>query len=175
MPSSGPQSGLIIEVPEAEPAVRQHRERFDPSAPLGVPAHITILFPFMPPETIAEGALARLGELFRDISRFRFTLDHTAWFGDDVLWLGPGDPRPFRALTQRVCRAYPAFPPFDGQFDDLAPHLTIGHGHPLTALRSAEDLIQPHLPIEASANGVTLITQKSAGGQWVETAFFKFG
>jgi hypothetical protein len=55
----GPQSGLIIEVPEAEPAVRQHRERLDASAPLGIPAHITVLFPFMPPETIGAATLTR--------------------------------------------------------------------------------------------------------------------
>jgi 2'-5' RNA ligase len=175
MPSPGPQSGLIIEVPEAEPAVQRHRERLDASAPLGIPAHITILFPFMPPETIDQAALTRLGELFADVSRFRFVLDHTDWFGDDVLWLGPGDPGPFRALTQRVFRAYPAFPPFDGQFDDVVPHLTIGHGHPLNALRNAEDSVQARLPIEASATAVTLMTQQSAGGLWARTATFKLG
>lgn len=50
--SPGPHSGLIMEVPEAEPAVARHRERLDASAPLGVPAHITVLFPFMAPATI---------------------------------------------------------------------------------------------------------------------------
>src|SRR5215467_8791536 len=130
MPSPGPQSGLIIEVPEAEPAVRQHRQRLDASAPLGVPAHITVLFPFMPPETIGTAALTELGQLFANVSPFRFRLDRTDWFGDDVLWLAPRDPDPFRALTQRVFRAFPAFPPFEGQFEDVVPHLTIGHGHP---------------------------------------------
>jgi hypothetical protein len=173
MPSPGPQSGLIIEVPEAEPAVRQHRERLDASAPLGVPAHITVLFPFMPPETIDQAALTGLEELFAGVSRFRFVLDHTAWFGDDVLWLGPADPLPFRALTQHVFRAYPAYPPFEGEFDDVVPHLTVGHGHSLNALRSAEDSVQPRLPIQASATGVTLMTQQSAGGQWASTALFK--
>ena len=175
MPSPGPQSGLIIEVPEAEPAVRELRQCLDASAPLGVPAHITILFPFMPPEKIDDAALARLEGLFADVSRFRFVLDHTDWFGDDVLWLGPVDPRPFRALTQRVFLAYPAYPPFEGQFDDVVPHLTIGHGHPLTALRSAEDSVRARLPIEASASVVTLITQPSASGHWAKTALFTLG
>jgi len=175
MPSPGPQSGLIIEVPEAEPAVRRHRACLDASAPLGVPAHITILFPFMPPETIDKVALARLEELFADVSRFRFVLDHTDWFGDDVLWLGPSDPRPFRALTQRVFLAYPAYPPFEGQFDDVVPHLTIGHGHPLSALRSAENSVRAWLPIEASASAVTLITQQHPGGYWARTALFQLG
>jgi 2'-5' RNA ligase len=172
MASQGPHSGLIIEVPEAEPAVRHHREHLDANAPLGIPAHITVLFPFMPPETIDPSALTRLGELFADVSRFRFRLDHTDWFGDDVLWLGPQDPRPFRDLTQRVFRAYPSFPPFGGRFDDVVPHLTIGHGHPMNDLRTAEDSVQARLPIEASVTAVTLMTQQSAEGHWSETATF---
>jgi 2'-5' RNA ligase len=175
MPSPGPQSGLIVEVPEAEPAVRRHRERLDASAPLGVPAHLTILFPFMPPHAIDAVALTRLEELFAEVRHFRFVLDHTDWFGQDVLWLSPRDPGPFRALTQHVFRAYPAYPPFEGQFDDVVPHLTIGHGQSLSVLRRAEDSVQSCLPIEARADGVTLMTQQSAGGHWARTAFFRLG
>ena len=45
-----PESALVILVPEAEPLVRPFRHRFDPSAALGVPAHITLLYPFIAPE-----------------------------------------------------------------------------------------------------------------------------
>lgn len=172
MTSPGPHSGLIIEVPEAEPAVRWHRERLDANAPLGVPAHITVLFPFMPPGAIDAAALTELGQLFAEVSRFRFRLDRTDWFGEDVLWLAPRDPGPFRALTQRVFRAFPAFPPFGGQFDDVVPHLTIGHGHPLDDLRTAEVSVQAGLPIDACAAAVTLMTQQSAGGDWTRAATF---
>lgn len=168
-------SGLIIEVPEAEPAVRRHRERLDASAPLGACAHITVLFPFMPPETIDTAALTELGQLFGEVSRFQFRLDRTDWFGDEVLWLAPRDPGPFRALTQRVFRAFPAFPPFEGQFDDVVPHLTIGHGHPLKDLRTAEDSVQAHLPIDACAAAVTLMTQRCAGAHWTKAATFTLG
>jgi 2'-5' RNA ligase len=140
---------------QAGTAAPRRRPRCDRLLP--DPPHITILFPFMPPETIDPPALTRLGQLFAGVSRFRFRLHHTDWFGDDVLWLAPQDPRPFRALTQRVFRAYPAFPPFEGQFDDVTPHLTIGHGHPLNDLRTAEDSVQGRLPIEAGATAVTLM------------------
>ena len=153
MASQGPHSGLVIEVPEAEPAVRHHREHLDANAPLGIPAHITVLFPFMPPEMIDPPALTRLRQLF-------------------AVWLAPEDPRPIRALTQRVFRAYPAFPPFDGQFGDVVPHLTIGHGHPLDDLHTAESSVQARLPIESSAAAVTLMTQQSAEGHWTRTATF---
>ena len=78
MRKPGPHSGLIVEIPEAEPGVARHRERLDANALLGVPAHITVLFPFMPPETIGPLALAELEDLFAAVSRFRFQLDRTA-------------------------------------------------------------------------------------------------
>jgi 2'-5' RNA ligase len=111
--SPGPYSGLIVEVPEAEPVVARLRERLDASAPLGIPAHITVLFPFMPPSAIDPAVLAKLAHLFAAVSRFRFRLDHTDWFGDEVLWLAPRDPGPFRALIEAVHQAFPAFPPFE--------------------------------------------------------------
>jgi 2'-5' RNA ligase superfamily len=170
--SPGPRSGLIIEVSEAEPAVRQYRERLDTNASLGIPAHITVLFPFMPPQTIDTTALTEIERLFAEVSGFRFRLDHTDWFGDDVLWLAPRDPAPFRDLTQRVFQAFPAFPPFEGQFDGVVPHLTIGHGHPLSDLRTAEDSVQAHLPIDGYTTAVTLMTQQFADGHWTKAATF---
>jgi 2'-5' RNA ligase superfamily len=102
-----------------------------------------------------ETVLDQLECLFATVSRFSFRLDHTDWFGDAVLWLAPNDASPFRALTQRVFDAFPAFPPFEGQFDDVVPHLTIGHGRPLNDLHTAEESVRTHLPIDGHAAAVT--------------------
>jgi 2'-5' RNA ligase len=168
------QSALILEVPEAEPAVQRLRERLDASALLGVPAHITVLAPFIPADAIDAAVLGQLDRLFAAVSRFRFRLDHTGWFSVEVLWLGPQEPAPFRALTHSVHQAFPAFPPFGGRFDEVVPHLTIGYGHPLSDLRAAEEAVQAHLPIEARASRVGLMAQLSPGGRWVKTASFSF-
>ena len=170
--SPGPDSGLIVEVPEAEPAVARLRERLDANALLGIPAHITVLFPFMPPSRIDPGTLTELARVFAAVSRFGFRLDRTDWFGDEVLWLAPHDPGPFRALTEAVHRAYPAYPPFEGQFSDVVPHLTVGHGHPVTDLRAAEESVRMHLPIDGYATAVTLVTEDCAGGRWARAATF---
>ena len=37
------QSALVVLVPEAEGLVKDFRDRYDPSATAGVPAHITLL------------------------------------------------------------------------------------------------------------------------------------
>src|ERR1700691_2060024 len=175
MVSPGLDSALIIEVPEAEPAVHRYRERLDANAPLGIPAHITVLAPFMPPQMISTSVLTRLGQLFADVSPFQFRLDRTDWFSDHVLWLAPGDPGPFSDLTQRVFQEFPAFPPFEGKHDVVIPHLTIGWGGPRNDLRAAEEAIQDTPPIDARAAAVALMTEQSAGGRWTKTATFTLG
>lgn len=172
MADPGPCSGLIVEVPAAEPVVARHRERLDASAALGVSAHVTVLFPFMPPQAIGPAVLARLERLFSAASAFRFRLDRTAWFGNEVLWLAPRDPAPFRTLTRAVVAAFPAFLPYQGEFGDSTPHLTVGHGHPLADLRAAEEAVQARLPVDGQATAVTLLTQQSAGGRWGKAATF---
>ncbi len=51
-PSKGPEdeSTLAILVPAAEPLVRDYRVRHDTSASEGMPAHVTIIWPFMHPD-----------------------------------------------------------------------------------------------------------------------------
>jgi 2'-5' RNA ligase len=175
MSSPGFESALIIEVPQAEPAVQRYRERLDANAALGIPAHITVLAPFMPPLLIDASVLSDLGQLFTAVSRFRFRLDRTDWFSDGLLWLAPADPGPFRDLTERVSQAFPAYPPFGGRHDVVVPHLTVGYGHSLTDLRAAEEAIQDSLPIDARAAAVTLMTEQSAGGRWTKAATFTLG
>ncbi|WP_091345196.1 2'-5' RNA ligase family protein [Micromonospora rhizosphaerae] len=96
------QSALVLEVPEAEAAVGHHRDVLDASARLGVPAHVTVLFPFVPPAQIDTMVVADLRRIFASTAAFNFRLARTAWFGDQVLWLAPEDPQPFRVLTELV-------------------------------------------------------------------------
>jgi 2'-5' RNA ligase len=66
------QSGaLIVSVSEAAPTVDPHRSRLDPSRGLGVPAHVTVLFPFMPPESMDSAAIERLATAVRSVPAFQ--------------------------------------------------------------------------------------------------------
>ena len=46
------QSALIVTIPEAEEAVGLHRAQFDEPAGFGIPAHVTVLSPFLPPAEV---------------------------------------------------------------------------------------------------------------------------
>jgi 2'-5' RNA ligase superfamily len=117
-------SGLIIEVPEAEGAVAAWRKRLDPQAALGVPAHITVLFPFAAADRLDDSSIAILSRLVASVGSFEFHLVRTAWSGETTLWLAPEPAAPFNQLTELLSGAFPAYPPYGGQFAEVVPHLT---------------------------------------------------
>jgi 2'-5' RNA ligase len=167
-------SGLVIEVPEAETAVAAWRERLDPHASLGVPAHITVLFPFAAPDRLDLSSMAILGRLVATAASFEFRLTRTAWFGDTTLWLAPEPAAPFLQLTELLFGAFPAYPPYAGQFAEVVPHLIIGDRGPRPQLLDAERDVQQHLPIIAAARAVSLLEERS-DRRWERTAVFPLG
>ncbi|MDE2297267.1 MAG: 2'-5' RNA ligase family protein, partial [Burkholderiales bacterium] len=61
-------------VPEAEVLVNALRERFDASARIGVPAHITVLFPFMPSTGVEPSVLRSVRAVVGRARAFEFSL-----------------------------------------------------------------------------------------------------
>lgn len=166
------QTALIAEIPAAESVVGRHRARLDANAALGIPAHVTILAPFVPVSRLRTTELTRLSDLFAAVPAFDVRLDHADWFGTTVLWLGLQDPGPFRDLTARVFAEFPEFPPFGGRFRDVVPHLTIGIDSPVDEMRRAEVAIAERLPVVDRVAAVTLVAELSSGGRWETLASF---
>jgi 2'-5' RNA ligase len=169
--SSGLPSALVAEIPAAEPVVGAFRGRLDASARLGVPAHVTVIYPFAPAGAIDLTTREQLAGVFGAIPAFGFRLDRVGWFGEEVVWLGPRDPGAFRGLTERVLAEFPAYPPFGGRFAEVIPHLSVGHDQPVTELRAAEAATWPQLPIDGAVEAVSLLTQE-ASGRWRRSARF---
>jgi 2'-5' RNA ligase len=157
-----PRSALIVEVPEAEPLVKEWRAKHDWSAQHGVPAHITLLFPFVPTERIDDGLHAGLGKLFAAHPAFSFSLTHVARFPDEVAWLAPEPAELFKALTETIWSQYPEYPPYEGIHDEVIHHLTVAEGG--TELQDQVDsALTPALPIEAEARSVSLFLEDETG------------
>src|SRR6478609_6635048 len=53
-------SALVITVPAAEPVVGPWRLQYDPSAAAGMPAHVTVLYPWLAASAIDDHVLDRL-------------------------------------------------------------------------------------------------------------------
>ncbi|GIF02500.1 2'-5' RNA ligase family protein [Actinoplanes siamensis] len=167
-------SALIVPVPEAEPVVAGLRARLDRSASWGVPAHITVIFPFLPPEQLSPPVLAAIRLIAAGVPGFYLSLDRVGWFGDSVLWLSPSPAEPFRELTNRLAVRFPRARPYGGQFTEVVPHLTVGQDSPGLAQVAAQ--VETRLPIHARVTSLHLITGRPEPGDgWQTLTDFPLG
>ena len=170
------ESALVVLVPAAEALVRPFRDRFDPLAARGVPAHITLLYPFIAPERIDADTLDRVGNCFRGFAPIAFSLTEVRRF-PDTLYLAPAPDEPFRNLTMAIWDRFPDTPPYGGAWPDIVPHLSVGRFADAGALERAADELtrasQAALPIRAHASTAVLLV--NTAGRWVIENRFKLG
>jgi 2'-5' RNA ligase superfamily len=167
------ESALVVLVPEAEPLVKPFRDRLDPSAAAGVPAHVTVLYPFKHPDEVDQTVLDDLSELFHRFAPFRFSLEPIRRF-PDALYVAPQPDEQFRQLTLAIWDRYPELPPYGGKWPDLVPHLSVAWVKDQQLLdRIADDFAQAsqgRLPIQAIAAEVALMERRS--DHWLFRANF---
>ena len=170
------QSALIVTIPEAEEAVAQHRARFGDAAGFGVPAHVTVIFPFMPPSRVNAEVIETLAAAISTVPKFQATFESTGWFGTNVLWLAPTPAVVFGALITAAADAFPDYPPFEGRHEVVVPHLTVGHADAAeTDLQAAEEQVLSHLPVRADVTEVALWCGTDVPGGWGRMMGFALG
>jgi 2'-5' RNA ligase len=162
-------TGLVVRVPEAEPAVRAWRERLDPGARAGVPAHVTVLFPFLDAGRVDDGVCAEVGEVLARHRPFEVRFERCGRF-PGVLYLVPEPDVPFRRLTESVVERWPETPPFGGRFADVVPHLTVAQGQDDTVVDKVEADLCGRLPVVAHVSSVDLLVHD--GTRWRQRASF---
>jgi 2'-5' RNA ligase len=166
------ETALIITVPEADGLVGGAREKYDPAAGRGIPAHVTVLYPYLPADRIDEALLAELRGLFTGHEPFELGF---AGFGrfPDLLWLAPQPDGPVRALTAAVATRWPEAPPYGGVFDDPVPHLTVAIKQPQEVFDAMEREFAAGLPLRTRVAGVHLVV--SDGTRWQHRETFPLG
>ena len=170
------ESALIVAVPEVEGLVGPFRARHDPAAAEGVPAHVTVLYPFLRPEKITAQVERTLSELFAALPAFHSSFTDVRRF-PDVLYLSPEPAEPFRRLTERVFARFPGSPPYEGRFADVVPHVTVAHAASAAQLDEvAAELARAcarRFPIPVDVRAVELI--EKADGRWRHRRGFALG
>lgn len=171
------ETAVLVLVPEVEAAVAEHRAHLDVAASWGVPAHLSVVYPFVPPAGVDDAVLDRLAGAVSTVPAFACVFGDTAWFGDDILWLAPDPDDSFRSLTRAVVAAFPDHPPYGGAYVEPTPHLTVGERRLGTAaeLARAETSVRQHLPVEARIERVVLLAGRPEAGSWRQVAAFGLG
>jgi hypothetical protein len=148
---------IISPTPFVGRRIEDIRARHDWSAQLGVPAHVTLLGPFLDPAEVDGQIVGRLREIVSGQRRFHATFDRLALLGD-VACLLPADPSPFEHLHRTLHEHW--------------PHLPRRSGHQVTVARDLNDAefellansIEPLLPLVGSVREVMLLATDGNGG-----------
>ena len=168
------QTGVIVPVPAAEPLVSSWRSRFDRSAPLGVPAHVTVLYPFLPRDQVDEPVLAELARICCEVGQVELTFRRTGWFdGADVLWLDPEPAAPFVALTEAIAARWPQAQPYGGAFDEVTPHLTVAEAAPQDEVERMRAGLAAAMPLRTVVDTAWLYAFD--GSAWCPVRAFPLG
>jgi hypothetical protein len=154
------ESSLVIPVPAADPVVPRSRERSE-AARTGIPSHITVLYPFIPPDAIDDAVERAIASILAGFTPFRFRLDRVERF-PGALYLAPEPVEPFVALTEALWAHWPEHPPYDGAYDTVIPHLTVFDGEEPPGVA---EVIEGALPIEGEAREMWLMVE-GADGRW---------
>lgn len=150
-------------IPEAEKVIGTLRRRHDLVAGLGIPAHVTVLFPFVPATAVDDDLDDALRTVLGGMAPFDYRFAQVGRFGDTTVFLEPEPADAFAALTRRVVAQWPHYPPYEGAFDDVIPHLTVGDqlapgaADPLEV--ATAELLARHGPIVGRSSEVLLMTE----------------
>jgi 2'-5' RNA ligase len=95
-------------------------------ASLGVPPHITLLWPWVS-APVQDHELERLRKVVTLSTTFDVTFDRVGTFPNGTIFLGLEDARPTVTLMRAVQDEFPDCLPYDGEFADVepVPHVTI--------------------------------------------------
>jgi hypothetical protein len=160
------ESAVLVPCPRADRVVQAWRTRLDPSCGLGVPAHVTLLYPFVSPPDIDAAVLRRLEAVAGGVQVFEFSLAAVRWFRDQAVYLAPEPVEPFQRLTGALVESFPGYPPYGGIHDSVVHHLTVGDGADITDMRRAATALEGALPIRETASNLHLMVGSDEPGSW---------
>jgi len=165
----GNESAIVVPIPEVEGMVGQLRLQYDAAARLGVPAHVTLLYPFRPAEALA-GEIEALREVCAAIEAFPFAFTEVRRFSATA-YLHPDKSERFVQMIRALVKRWPMCEPYGGAFADIIPHLTVADKVNIETLGAVDESLRSQLPIRCVANEVLLLSSDQ-GGMWSKRASF---
>lgn len=155
-------SGLVLAVPVLQNFVDRHRHPADQSGALGVPAHVTALYPWVRPP-LTDDVLDECGRVVQDFGPISMSFRRVATFPVGVVYLVPEPDARLRALTALLVQAYPDCVPYDGEHPDPQPHLTVTTGPPDDLSELAARAAAVLTPTYCTVSALTALEQEPDG------------
>ncbi|MBZ0297909.1 MAG: 2'-5' RNA ligase family protein [Anaerolineae bacterium] len=165
-------TGIMVNLPHvAQAVILPLRRQINREQVIWYPAHITLLYPFVPYDQV-EQAAARLADLGARIPPFRVTLSQYGFF-PKAIYLKPADSLPLRSLLQAVQSIFPDYVPYQGEFgSEYNPHVTLLNTE--QEIQQADFHLPPLEPITFEVNRIQLMSGiKGAQLPWLTEAVIR--
>lgn len=140
-------------------------------APHGVPAHVTLLWPFAAEDALGPELVAQVAAIVARHPALDVTLASGERFPDTLYASVEPDP-PIRALQAELAAAFPTLPLYDGEFG-FTPHVSVVEDVTATHADEFERLAAIELPVTQRVHAVDLITTRA--GRWATRRQFPLG
>jgi 2'-5' RNA ligase len=162
-----PDTGLVI-VARLPPELEALRRRSIADAALGMPAHITLLYPFAEPAAIDDSLLEEVAVIVRRHPAMTLRLqDGRRW--PDTLYASVQPDEPLQALQGELAAAFPSLPLYGGGID-FVPHVSIVEGDAARTADALDDPAWTGLPCAFRTRAVALVRVR--GGRWTSDRTF---
>jgi hypothetical protein len=153
----------LILADQAPELAAAHDELYPERVPEGIPLTVTLLYPFLPPESIGEAELAELRAFFASWPSFSFGISRVAqWEGGGAVYGVPEPDDELRALMRALWARYPQCPPYGVPDSDPPPHASLtldGGSDPDTLRARVEERLRELLPVAFEIREVALMEE----------------
>lgn len=168
--SSPLETGIVLPVQELADVIPPLRRRIETPPPRGLPAHVTVLYPWVDPADL-DAHLGRLATLASSMAPVGFDLTGIGWFGEEVVWARPEPDAGIRGLMARLVAAWPEHRPYRGLHgDDPIPHVTIADGAPRDDLVEAANEVDGLLPLSVTVSELWVMVGNPDPPRWTVAA-----
>jgi 2'-5' RNA ligase len=165
----------VLVLDDARAQLEPVREEFHAdSVAIGIPLHVTLLYPFAPPNKVDEVALT---DLFVKFDAFTLTLRGVATW-PLVVYAIPEPREQLLAMMHALFDQYPEYPPYDGEIAEPEPHATLSELAPTESIEEVAAAIraktESFFPITCEVRDVALLEEDEAD-RWRERRRFPLG
>jgi 2'-5' RNA ligase len=145
------------------PGLERLRRQRVLSASVGVPAHATLLHPFIEPEGLGPSVRRRLREVAEDHRPFDYRLSRqAAW--PDAIYVAVDPVEPFVHLHRDLQAAFPDWPIYGAGSDfEFEPHITVADRQGKLEPGVSEDPAWRALPRSAHTQAIDVIATRPDG------------
>jgi 2'-5' RNA ligase len=155
---------VLVPSPAADRAVSRWRRAHTGDGADGMPAHVTLLYPFADSRLLVAGMVSELREELARFPPFTLRLARLARFTGPpaVLYAVPEPRKRFLAMTAALTARF-GFLPYGGVHSEVIPHLTIAIAEDPVVLDAAEGDAAQRLPISDVVDAVEVWEHDPAG------------